>query len=51
MYLAKAENVETIVDFGGAIVESKTAVIFMEYMRGKKKVQVMPFGFSSVFPD
>ena len=40
MYQAKQEKVETIVDFRGAKVENGNAVIFMEYMKGKKKYKV-----------
>lgn len=43
MYLAKKENIETIVDFGGAKVGNRNVVIFMEYMRGKKKYKVCHF--------
>lgn len=48
LHLAKEANVETIVDFGGAIVDSETAIIFTKYMKGKKKIQVVQFGFSWV---
>lgn len=46
LHLAKEGNVETIVDFGGAIVDSETAIIFTKYMKGKKKIQLVQFGFS-----
>ena len=38
--LAEKENIDTIVDFSGAKVENGNAVIFMEYMKGKKKYKV-----------
>lgn len=51
MHLAKKENIETIVDFGGAQVGNRNAVIFMEYMREgtlqqhiKRQREILPNG-------
>ena len=48
LHLAKEGNVEEIVDYYGAKLESGNADICMEYMAGEKKIQVVQFDFSRV---
>ena len=46
LHLAKEGKVETIVDYYGAKLQSGNADIFMEYLTGKKKTNLVQFGFS-----